>query len=436
MAFADKLSLSLDLATVIEDDIIVYPDLPLSVGNEVDLDTGLNRNIQRRSIGERSLGDASVFSGTTARTSRSAQELLGLDAEDMLDALPDLSDTSDKLLRVLAPPDTSDAAIRTMRNVLKNSESRMSKKFKRLCDTFQIPRKLFGNSLYIHRAAVLRTFLGEIRIADVTYGPWRPDPLLQKANLCKLLMTTLNPSGSVESDQTIEELDQIFPTPFLHSFVSPELLVNHAGSSALREDTLKLGLDLRTQYAIMLLTRNLNQDNFDPDTVLYQVFYQARDRLNGWNLTGMRAEEFPEEFEDMVTYRLSLIRQSFPNDPQASRTGQLVDIEHLESNFPREGFVNEVVAWSRARLNELQRQINIVEGDGAENIRRALEHEVHDVSKTYSRIENNTNVHPNSPTVELNYETTSELTRAPTESIETSRQPITSINKLKPSGIR
>ena len=436
MAFADNSSLSLDLATVNEDPSIVYPDLPLPVGNEVDLESGPNRTIQRRSIGEKSLEGASVFSGTTARTSRSAQELLGLNAEDMLDALPDLSDTSDKLLRLLAPPDVSDAVVEDIRNNLKNPESRTSKNFKRLCDTFQIPRKFYGNSPYIHRAAVLRAFFGEIRIADVTYGPWRPDPLLQKANVCKLLMTILNPLGNVESGQIIEELDQIFPAPFLHSFVKPEHLISHAGSSTLWEDTLKLGLDLRTQHAIMLLTRHINQENFDPDTVLYQVFYQARDRLNGWNLAGMRAEELPEEFEDMVTYRLSLIRQSFPSNPQASRTGQLVDMGHLESNFPREGFANKVVAWSRARLDELQRQINIAEGDGAENIRRALEHEVHDVSKAHSRIENVTNVRPHSPTVELKYEPPSEVTRAPTESIETFRQPITASTKLKTSGIR
>ena len=424
MAFANRSPLSLDLPTVIEHPSIIYPDLTVPAEN---LNGEENRSAQRRSGHEnKSPGGASAFSGTTARTSRSAQDLLGLNAEDMLDTLQDLSDASDKLLRLLLPASVSEAETNTMRNDFKNPESRLSKNFRRLCTSFRVPRDFYGNSFYIHGAAVLRTIFGVKRTANIAYGPWRPDAVLQKANLCSLLMTVLMAPEKAEGDQVIDELEPVFPAPFLHGFVTPELVTTHAGCSALNGDTLKIGLEIRTQYAIIQLTRNATQLNFDPDSVLFQVFYQTEDRLNGWDLAGMRAEAFSKDFEDMIKHRISLIRQSFSEIPQASRTGQLVDVNRLKAEFAWDEFVNELVAWSSTRLDELQRQINIVDG-GAGNIKLALEQEVEDVN-TKPIVDD---VDRNSPQVELDYEPPSELSQAPTETIETARHPAVSTAQSK-----
>ena len=425
--------LSLDLPTVTEAPSVVYPDLPSSNGKEPELNTEEDQIIRRRSTYDNiSPGGISVFSGTTARTSRSAHELTDLNQEDMLDALQDLSDASDKLSHFLAPPGISNTTIRVIRSDLKDPESRIRKNLKRLRNTFQIPRDLYGNNLYIHVMAVLRAFLGGRRDATIKYGPWRPDPLLQKANVCSLLITVLLPLPKTEADQAIEELEQVFPAPFLHSFVSPEHLNTHAGSSSSREKTFKLGLELRTQYAIMLFDRHIGQANFDPDTVLLQVFYPAKDRLRGWGLASLRAGEFPKQFEGMITSRLDLIRKSFLGEPGTSRTARLVDVERLKMEFPWVDFVSEVVVWSSARLDELQRQINIFGGDGVEKIKLALEQEARNISKEYLEIEDGaTNVNRISPQIELNYEPSSQFSHAPTESFDTSRHPTTLASKLK-----
>ncbi len=425
MAYTNHAWPTLDLSTVTEHPSIIYPDLPTSAENEADPDVKAEKNIQRRSVYEnKSPGDVSIFSGTTARTSRSAQELLGLNAEDMLDALPDLSDASDKLLRLLAPTDTPNAAIGLVRSDLKDPESRTSKNMRRLCNSFRIPRDFYGSSLYIRSPAVLRTLLRGNRTAATTYGPWRPDPLLQKANLCSLLLTVLGSSQKFDSDQAIEELEPVFPASFLHSFVTPKFLISYAGSSALRDDTLKLGLELRTQYAIVLLTGHIGEANFDPDTILFEVFYQERNRLRGWDFVGSSNEELPKALEDMIKHRLDLIRKHFFEEPQASDLGKLVDIERLKADFSWDDFVIGVVAWSKARLDELQRQINVFDGDGAEKIKIALDLKIQDILKTNSVIDES------GPEVVLDDESPSEPSHAPIESIDTSSHPATLAREL------
>ncbi len=422
-----------DLSTVTEHPSSIYPDLPISAENEEDSGLGVKKAIQRRNLlNDKSPSIVSVFSGTTARTSRSAQELLSPDPVDMLDALEDLSDASDKLLRLLALPDTSNAAIDSMRRDLKDPESRMSKNLRRLCKSFLASRDLYGSNLYIHIPTVLRALLGGERTASITYGPWRPDPLLQKANICTLLLTVFESSQKLDGKQAIEELEQDFPISFLHSFVSPELLSAHAGSSALKEDTFNLGLELRTQYAIILLTRYIGRPNFDPDAILLQVFYQEKNRLRGWDVVGLRAEELPKGFEDMIQHRLNLIRKYFSEEPQASQLGELVDIERVKAQFSWDDFVAEVVAWSSARLDELQRQINVGNGGGAENIKRTLELRVRNtlIANPASKGDA-TNVDESGPEVELNYDLPSERSQVPLEPIEISHRPATLANQSK-----
>lgn len=343
----------------------------------------------------------------------------------MLDALPDLSDASDKLLRFLTPPDTSNAAIGLIRHDLKDPESRRSKTMRRLCNSFRIPRDFYGSSLYIHSPAILRTLLRGNRTAATTYGPWRPDPLLQKANLCSMLLTVLGSSPRFNSDQAIEELEPVFPASFLHSFVTPEHLLYYAGSSALRNDTLKLGLELRTQYAIVLLTGHIGEANFDPDTILFEVFYQEKNRLRGWDFVGSSNENLPNALEDMIKHRVDLIREHFLEEPQASDLGELVDIERLKADFSWDDFVTGVVAWSKVRLDELQRQINVFDGDGAEKIKNALDLKIQDILKTDSLKKKS------GPEVGFDDESPSEPSHAPFESVGTSSHPATLARERK-----
>ena len=429
MAPANDVPLHLDLSTVNEDPSHLYPDLTFSAENAINpIDEG-PKVVQRHSLylGQ-SPGGISAFSGTTARTSRSAHELLGLHAEDMLDALPDLSSTSDKLLRLLVPTDASYEAIGNLRSDLEVPDSRTSKNLHRLWNSFMIPREFYGNNRYIHTFAVLRALLEGLQMPAIPYGVWRPDPLLQKANLCSLLMPILVSSPNVNGDQAIEELDQIFPTYFLNAFVEPEVLDTHQGCSALLKETFHLALEIRTQYAIILLSRYVSRANFDPNTILSQIFYQATDRLRGWNMEELRAEGFPKAYEDMILHRVNLIRESFLEEHEASRTGELADIESLKKEFPWDNFVTNVVLWSSARLDELALQIRGVDGDGAEAIKLALEQEIKAVIKADLVVDNN------SPQVQLDYDPPSELSHAPMKQIDTMRQPRTSANLLKRPG--
>ena len=75
----------------------------------------------------------SAFSGTTVRTSRTANEFKGYSAFDLLDALPDLSSGADKVLGWLVPVDeVSEETVGNICNELQNNGSRTSKVSPRL----------------------------------------------------------------------------------------------------------------------------------------------------------------------------------------------------------------------------------------------------------------------------------------------------------------
>lgn len=395
-----------DLSTVQEDPSVVYPDIPAGEDDNTGHDSEDGENLpQPNPQTSKSPGGVSAFSGTTARTSLSAQDSADLDSESMLDALPDLVEAADKLLGFLIPAEFSEASLANMMTQLHTKGSRESRNWRRLGNTFQAHRDLYGSDNYINPLGALRILLGTKRVSESNSGPWRPDPLLQKANLAVLASSILSQPWQEQADQFIEEFEQIFPRSFTEALVSSDTLM--PGTSALAVETFQYALEVRTQCTIMLLARVSGQPNFDWDVVMQQTFFRDEKILKGWGITGLRSEDLTKEVQFSIVTRVEQLREAFeasPEDPSAA-------VERLRTTFPWTTFVSQTIGWISLRSNEVDAQIT--SSGGTEATCQGLDDEIQ--RNRLAKASINDNDHDESPELELNYEPPSEASHTTSE---------------------
>ncbi len=338
-----------ELSMVAEESHIGYPILAQNAGAQLESAANAIQGIDQ-SI--KSPGNTSGFSGTTARTTNAVQELRNSNAQDMLDALPDLSDAADKLLHWLLPQDMSENTIATTRADLQYPGSRISKNVKRLSDVFQAQKGIYGDfESYINIPAVLKTLLGSDNVTNLD-AAWRPEPLLHKANIATLVGIIIRPWGEKFNNEHFDFLETIFPVPFL------------SRSSSIED--LSVAVEIRTQHFIMLSSRYTDVPNFDPDMFLSQVFFNDPPMLKGWEVSGLRSEDLTRDHQALIRRRLQEIRRNFSN-------GRAVDLPSLKIAFPWNVFVTKVTTWSKSRLDQIQNEVEA--HGGAVGIVQALSNE-------------------------------------------------------------
>ena len=337
----------------------MYPEIQLGDDEELDQAANIGDGLPHGSpLTSKSPGGASAFSGTTVRTSLPVQDAADPNTEGMLDALPDLSEAADKLLGCLVPSEISDAIIISKMTKLHTKGTTASVNWRRHRNAFQAQRELYGSDSYINPSAALKTLLNTKQLSEATSGPWRPDALFQKANLA-VLASSIFTRRWQEDDQFIEDLEQAFPRYFTEALASSDTLM--AGHSMLIMDTFQFALEVRTQYAIMLLARYSARPNFDSDVVLHQVFYKNEDVLKGWGVPGIHSEDLTDEFEDAVLKRLAQLREAFTDILENAVAG----IERLRATFPWSSFLHRTVAWISERMKEVEAQITASGGNQA-----------------------------------------------------------------------
>ncbi|KAL8929729.1 MAG: hypothetical protein Q9172_000286 [Xanthocarpia lactea] len=357
-----------DLTKIDESPKIQYPELPRTQDRN-DEEGGANRNSDtfRRQSGQtvKSTGRMSGFSGTTVRTSRSDQELSRENAEDMIFNLEDLSDASDKILGKLVPRNISEASVQDKMAILLDTTSRDRKQLEKYNSTFQVHGDVYGGvSLFIDVPAIVRNVFGLPEQEDLQTGPWRMDPVLYKANLTTMLRGMMAQNND-NVEKSIEALDTEFPRPFLQRFVDKTIVEDIADGSTLLKVTFELALDIRTRSYILHAKRLVDMPNFDPDSLLQQIFHQDTKMLNGWNVVGIRSEDLVENRELRNTFvnRLDQLRQTFssPN----------IDLGSLEQRFSHNRLLASLVRWSQLRLTEIALQLE--RAGGADGIAGAMQ---------------------------------------------------------------
>lgn len=363
---ADCLAL-VDLPEVDENSQINYPTLPQQ-GTQHVAQVPRSTDVTRRSSGQpaKSPGGTSTFSGTTARISGSGQELSATSAEDMMDALKDLSDASSKILGLLVPREVSEASVHNIQGQLSDLKSRGTRQLQRHIPNFEAQRNVYGGDRFINAPASVRAVLKVSKLQDVRSGPWRMDPILYQANLATLLTVFLAQSGE-NIEHATNELDKVFPRPFLQLFVDKTAVGGVADGSALLSETFQVAVELRTYFFIDCAKRLHHTQGFDPDEVLTQVFYNHNDTLRGWNVAELRSEEINKNrtFKTTIIDRLDHLRETFSDE------APLIDLESLERSFPRFRLTTAVTWWSQLRVREVELQLRRLEG--AVGIVRAIQ---------------------------------------------------------------
>lgn len=298
----------------------------------------------------------------TAQTTYSEIALEDLDQDAMIDALVSLYQAANALLKFLNVQDPGKAD--ELRRDLQIPDSRTFKRLQRFYEAFKLHKGHFGDKNYIEPEIAVRGLLRVRYWNEVGEGVWRPDNILQLANVAKLAYD-LFPSSreSREAKVTLELLWETFPKNFLTdlSEATAEL-----GGSTLVQETFRFALESRVQYAISVL---MEYDNLDPDKTAVQIFYAEEDQLRGFHGPGLVGEDgvLPTQYEKPVIQVLRKMKSHF------RKTEPFVDFPGLERDFPWSRFLEISNQWIQKRASELKDKIS-AQG-GSETIQDRLQNE-------------------------------------------------------------
>ncbi|KAL8943562.1 MAG: hypothetical protein Q9211_000943 [Gyalolechia sp. 1 TL-2023] len=347
-----------DLLEIDENSRIEYPESPQRKPTVIK--RALDSTRRQSGRYPKSPDGASAFSGTTARVSGSGDELAAGSAEEMIDALEDLFDASNKLLRLLVPSEVSQTSVQGVKHRMLDLESKETRQLQRYTRNFEAHRVVYGDDGFINVPAIVRAILDVSKAEDVRSGPWRMDPILYRANLASLATSLMTHDGEGRED-TWQQLDKRFPRPFLQRFVADSTTGDLADGSALLLETFELAVDMRTRGFIESAKRLVIEQGFDPDALLEQIFYKDSNTLNGWSVAGLRFEDVNhnKDFRSSIVARLDELRKTF-----SETEAPFIDLERLEKILPHARLTTALIQWSQLRLQEIELQLERFGGTG------------------------------------------------------------------------
>ena len=350
----------------------------------------------------KSPGNISVISGTTARTSSSAQDLVGLDHEEILDALPSLDYGANEVLKFVMPQNSDLESLTEHLTVLQNHKARQGKRLARLGDSLHLYKKPFGTDLYPNVSMLVKGLLGAQRMRSFQGGVWRPDNIFYKTNLATMMVQILLTQDDLTKKYSaVVTLERDFPRSFLSELSNKGTSDKTSiGKSKLYSESFELALELRTQHFIMLVYRYLHQPNFDPDIVLSQVFYEDRITLKGWNSDGLKLQDLSNANRKSILQRIERIKTTFNEDEPGLQSSQLVDLDRLISMYSWSAFLAKSLVWSRLRQVEID--VQLASANGVEGIKDALEKVVQ--SRAVPQPDDSENSEDNGPLIQLDYD--------------------------------
>ncbi|KAJ4335418.1 hypothetical protein N0V95_008897, partial [Ascochyta clinopodiicola] len=323
------------------------------------------------------------MSGTTAISSFSMIEAEFLEPKYILKHMRKLCDVAEEFLHHLAPENGSiEEDHRNMREMQKPG-SDFVKDYQDFEVELNVHLKHFKSEehKYIHPRAVHRALFGSYN--DVGALQSGVDLVFY---LCNLVVFAKHMIHSDRSDKDIwnslQQLDSTFPNQFMRSLIT-EGSSTAAGDSTLLEKTFELGLDLRTQLAILLMERSAHESEFNPDEVLDEVFAHSEasqgngDIIRGWNVAALGGEEtsLSPLYRERVEQRLLEMQTFFLTDSQSLENGDTVDLDGLSTNFPWEATILRLLQWVRLRHREISESIDAIGGPTAilNNVKKAME---------------------------------------------------------------
>jgi hypothetical protein len=298
--------------------------------------------------------------GASAFTTKTHQE-------DMIFGLEPLVVDSKQILQFLTSENFSDTA--TSQN-FQQPNTRVFKKHQNLLARLRDSCETFGESddlIPIAPIPTIRKIVGDSSWPEFANGQWRrPEAIFQLANLANFAAAVVAPDARSSNDfGVLHTMWEQFPSPFTCGFEEAARHKLAKWDSKLLERTFELGLEIRTQYAISLLSERRSDPNFDPDVVLTQVFYVEDDEgaINflGFSANGLSVDDLflPNAFELQVSQRIQALKEHC-----SEHGNDFVDIYSLTNSFPWESFLTLTMSWVQARAAELGQEIDRQGGIG------------------------------------------------------------------------
>lgn len=293
----------------------------------------------------------------------------------MLFGLKPLSVDSEQVLNFLASKTFADTSVgRSFQQLNSPSSQRLARLLSRLKDSCET----FGERddfIPITVESAIDRMLGA-RWQTASTDRWLLFPLFQLANLATFAGAVLGPDARSGYDfGVLHIMNEQFPSPFTSAFGERDDGSLEKGFSRLLDGTFAVGLEIRTQFAIWLLSERRSERNFDPDIILNRVFCVGNDgddtQFLGFPAEGLSISDrvLPKEFEPAVSQRIQELREHFSEHIDYS-----VDIASLTAAFPWEHFLAQTISWVQARAAELSQQID--DRGGLSIIQQRLQEEV------------------------------------------------------------
>ncbi|KAH9825522.1 SANT SWI3, ADA2, N-CoR and TFIIIB'' DNA-binding domains [Teratosphaeria destructans] len=303
----------------------------------------------------------SAISGTTAKTSFSQEEIADLDADIMVDALPNLVAAADQLSALLVPADPNVRPV--LWKEIRVQGSKQNKLFNNRIASINAHKDSFGTQTYILPSIALRAFFKVQHVEDVPEGPWRPDSLLYKINMAQMLRTLLVEIGdplniSVNAWQDLEHLETYFP----RAISGPDFDM----------EAVKTCLGIQTQLAIARLQAYSATPNFNPIQTIEDTFF---DRSVEGSLVYKFIESLSTGQMDPDDEMMQTVFDDMFAPFEANYDGDVAHaISLLRSRFPWNDFVDQVIDYFQSRQAQLER--SVAAAGGRDSIVNALAEEV------------------------------------------------------------
>ncbi|GFF33333.1 hypothetical protein IFM58399_03506 [Aspergillus lentulus] len=301
-----------------------------------------------------SLDDTVNISGTTFLPE---EPDTNLDADMMMETLPDLERAAKNVLDHLVPNSADPVSIVNSAKRLTDPGSTQSKRLRHSVSNLAAQAKWFGSQTYIDVKHVSQLLTSALEKKSVQVGKdWSADPILHQANCARFALEVLLANAGTDSTKrAIKNLEDLFPLPFMND-LSESQDERAIGVSSLRKDTFDLAMELRTQALIQNLEEDQYKLDFLPEAAIRQHFFDvdAFDEdafdssvapLRGLNIGRLN---FPEQYRDAVCDRYNEILVLISDAGDNS-----FDIKELKSAYRWQKFVLRAVQWLRKRIQEI-----------------------------------------------------------------------------------
>ena len=193
-------------------------------------------------------------------------------------------------------------------------------------------------------------------------------PNLHMVNCANLVLNIfLSKNGNTPQPHVIQELDAHFPMCIMNN-VAESSSSREIGWSNTQETTFNLALNIRTQFFIMELERRQQEHDFNPISILRQIFCMdltpSEDNLQeipgsfrGFNLPGIFQDEdghLPENLPDKLQVAVS---DRFNELLEEISEWDDYDVGGLKKAYRWRSFERDLARWVHTRSREIKEDI-------------------------------------------------------------------------------